>query len=101
MLKKLHKKYHKGELTLRDYLAAHRTILANDRTWLGYIRTALTLFVAGVTFIKFFDNRILFVVGWVFVPIGILVLCVGLWKYHHIRKMIHSIKHHDENIKDI
>ena len=101
MLKKLHTHYHKGDLTLRDYLAAHRTILANDRTSLGFIRTALTLFVAGVTFIKFFDNRILFVIGWVFVPVGIVVLLIGLWKYQKVRRMIHSIKHYSEDIKDI
>jgi hypothetical protein len=44
MLNKLHSKYHKGEITLRDYLAAHRTILANDRTWLSYVRTCFNFF---------------------------------------------------------
>jgi len=43
----------KGQLILRDHLAADRTILANERTFLAYIRTALTLFVAGLSFIHF------------------------------------------------
>ncbi len=38
MLKKIHKHYHEGNLKLRDYLAAHRTILANDRTWLSFVQ---------------------------------------------------------------
>ena len=101
MLTKLHKKYNKGDLVLRDYLAAHRTILANDRTWLGYMRTALTLFVAGVTFIKFFDNKILLVIGWIFVPIGILLLIIGFWKYQKVRRMIHSIKEGGGDISNI
>ncbi len=101
MIHKLHKKYHAGELTLRDYLAAHRTILANDRTGLGYIRTALTLFVAGVTFIKFFENKTLFIMGWIFVPVGTIILLIGIWKYHKVRKMIHSIKNHEEEVENI
>jgi putative membrane protein len=92
MLKKIHSKYHKGEMTLRDYLAAHRTILANDRTWLSYVRTALTLFVAGVSFIKFFDSPILFITGWAFVPISIIIIIIGLWKHHKRWKMIQALE---------
>ena len=88
MLKKIHKKYQKGELTLRDYLAAHRTILANDRTWLGSIRTSLAIFVAGVSFIKFFDLAILFFLGWFFIPISILTFAIGIWNHNKRRKMI-------------
>ncbi len=101
MLKKIHKHYQKGDLTLGDYLGAHRTILANDRTWLAYVRTALTLFVVGVTFIKFFDNRTLFIIGWIFIPIGIAVVLIGIWKYFSVRKMIHGIKSNKEDIKNI
>ena len=101
MIKKFHNHYHKGKLNLRDYLAAHRTFLANDRTWLGYVRTSLTLFVVGVTFIKFFDSRILFIVGWVFVPVGIIVLLIGFWKYQRVRSMIHSIKNNNDKISHI
>ena len=101
MLKKIHKHYHEGDLTLGDYLGAHRTFLANERTWLAYLRTALTLFVVGVTFIKFFDNQTLFIIGWGFVPIGIAVLLIGIWKYIKVRNMIHSIKYNKEEIKNI
>jgi len=101
MIKKFHKHYSEGKLTLRDYLAAHRSILANDRTWLSYVRTALTLFIAGVTFIKFFNSQILSIVGWVFVPIGVVVLIIGFLKYRHVRSLIHGIKDHGKEIKNI
>ena len=101
MIKKLHDNHRKGKLILRDYLAAHRTILANDRTWLGYVRTALTLFVAGVTFIKFFDNWALFAIGWIFVPVGIAILLIGFWKFQRVRRMIHEIKYNEDEISHI
>lgn len=101
MLKKLHKHYHEGKLTLKDYLAAHRTLLANDRTQLSYVRTSLTLFIAGVTFIRFFGSTIFTVIGWVFIPAGIIVFVIGIYKYHHVRYLIHSIKHDKKAIKKI
>ena len=52
---------------IRDQLAADRTILANERTLLAYLRVALTLFVAGVSFIKFFESRILMILGAAFI----------------------------------
>ena len=66
---------------LRDQLAVERTVLANERTLLAFARTALALFVAGVSFLQFFPQSTLRVVGWAFVPIGVLVLLVGLWVY--------------------
>ncbi|MEA2063421.1 MAG: DUF202 domain-containing protein, partial [Gemmatimonadota bacterium] len=65
------------KMILRDHLAADRTLLANERTLLAYIRTALTLFIAGASFIKFFGSLILIVVGWVFIPLGVLAAFLG------------------------
>lgn len=101
MLKKFHDKYNKGELSLREYLSAHRTILANDRTWLGYVRTALTFFVAGISLIKFFPFIILQIIGWLFVPAGATCLGIGFWKYRRVRYMIHSIKQTRDEITQI
>jgi len=65
-----------------DVLAAERTVLANERTLLAFARTALTLFVAGVTFVHFFPGSALRVVGWTFIPLGVLLMLLGLWVYH-------------------
>ncbi len=69
-------------------LAAERTRLANHRTFLAYQRTALTLFVAGVTFIRFFDSLIVEIIGGVFVPVGIITIVVGIVRYRRTRDRI-------------
>lgn len=74
-------------------LAAVRTKLANDRTLLAYIRTALTLFVAGVTFIRFFDNRIIEIIGWVFIPFGIINVILGIARYNATKHNVTEINH--------
>lgn len=77
-----------AKLTLRDRLAADRTHLANQTTFLAYIRTALTLFVAGVTFIRFFEHYVVEIVGWLFIPLGVATFFVGLVRYNRFRLMI-------------
>lgn len=68
-----------------DKDALVRTTLANQRTFLAYLRTALTFFVAGVSFIQFFDSLIVEIVGWVFVPLGVATFVVGVWRYNKLR----------------
>ena len=81
----------RSKMILRDYLAFDRTILANQRTFLAYIRTALTLFLAGVTFIKFFEIFIIEIIGWIFVPIGVITFLVGLLRYNKKRVILDRI----------
>jgi putative membrane protein len=78
-------------MILRDYLATDRTILANQNTFLAYLRTALTLFVVGITFIRFFDQLIVVIIGWVFIPIGIFTFLVGLVRYNRLRLVLDKI----------
>jgi putative membrane protein len=82
----------RSRMILRDYLATDRTSLANQNTFLAYIRTALTLFVAGITFIRFFDILIVEIIGWAFIPIGIVTFIVGLIRYIHLRRSLRLIK---------
>jgi putative membrane protein len=81
-----------GRMELRDYLATDRTKLANQNTFLAYIRTALTLFVAGLTFVQFFGSTIIETIGWIFVPIGIGTFVVGLIRYNRLRLSLGKIK---------
>jgi len=83
-------KDHPGQLILRDHLAIDRTVLANERTFLAYIRTALTLFVVGASLIKFFDSPTATVLGWIFIPIGLVVLAFGISRYRHMKALIHK-----------
>ena len=74
-----------SEMILRDHLAADRTVLANQTAFLAYIRTALTFFVAGVTFIRFFDVSVVEIIGWVFIPASVLTFWLGLFRYNRLR----------------
>ena len=76
------------ECILRDHLAMDRTVLANERTLLAYLRTALAFFVAGVTFVKFFEEAGLRAVGWIMTPLGVVTFVVGAFRYHVIRKRL-------------
>ncbi len=85
----------KGQLILRDHLAADRTILANERTFLAYIRTALTLFVAGLSFVHFdIMNSLLIdgIIGGVLMFIGAITFFLGMYRYHKMKTLIREIK---------
>ncbi len=82
------------QLILRDHLAADRTILANERTFLAYIRTALTLFVAGLAFaeLNIFSSPIVRGIGVIFILLGIATFFVGLVRYKRMQTLIREIK---------
>ena len=67
-------------------LAQERTILANERNTLAYIRTGFSAFVLGIAGIKLFESDgFLLYAGWIAVVIGILFIILGL-VYYPIRK---------------
>ncbi|MBF0331387.1 MAG: DUF202 domain-containing protein [Candidatus Omnitrophica bacterium] len=62
-----------------------RTALANERTLLAYIRTALSLMIFGMAIIKFFPEEVLLVLfGWAFLGCGAVLL---IWGGFHFRKI--------------
>ena len=66
------------ELAIRDRLALDRTQLANERTFLAYVRTAIMVGVSGITLLKLFPrSRGAQVSGWLLLPIAVIVLGVG------------------------
>ena len=75
-------------IELNNHYAYSRTILANERTLLAYLRTALTLFVAGVSFIRFFEVKSLAVLGSIFVGISIILVIFGFYGFIKVRKHI-------------
>ena len=79
--------------TRTDILASYRTILANERTVLSYVRTALTMFVAGVTFVHFFDSFVVRIIGWALMPIGLITLAIGVYRYNRESYHIHHLSH--------
>ena len=76
------------DMTLRDFLALDRTKLANERTYLGYMRTFISLLAAGVGFIRFIEIEMVKYVGIALCLISPLFLIVGTWKYYSMKNEI-------------
>jgi putative membrane protein len=76
------------EPVVRDYMAIERTVMANERTFLSYIRSALGLFIGGASFVEFFESQWIVTVGWIFLPLGVLAFLLGLRKYKRINDLI-------------
>jgi len=87
--------YEVSKMILRDHLAADRTTLSNQNTFLAYVRTALTLFVAGVTFVRFFETTLVEIIGWIFIPAGIATFFVGLYRYNRHRIILNRLQRHE------
>jgi putative membrane protein len=78
----------KEELIMRDYLAADRTALANERTYLSYIRTALAFSAGGFGLIKLFPTVFFVVLGWILVGAGIIIAVIGTIRFIQFQKSI-------------
>ncbi len=67
-------------------LAQERTILANERNTLAYIRTGFSAFVLGIALIKLFDEHLIFIyAGWLCLLIGFVLIFLGII-YYPLRK---------------
>lgn len=86
----------KQEMILRDHLAVDRTIMANETSFLAYIRTALTLAVAGVTLLKIFHDPYIEVVGWVFLGLAALLFVNGAIRYGEMDTILHNLSRRHE-----
>ncbi|MBU1319461.1 MAG: DUF202 domain-containing protein [candidate division Zixibacteria bacterium] len=89
-----------AEWSPTDILASFRTILANERTVLSYMRTALTFFVAGVTFVHFFDSLVIEIVGWIFIPLGLITVVIGAYRYNREKRHIHRLNNRSHKESD-
>lgn len=85
-------RFQNNDLILRDELAIDRTLLANENTLLAYLRSALTLIIAGVTFIHFFTASWLLWLGVAFVPLGIGVGLFGAWRFRRMQRSINVVR---------
>jgi len=76
-----YEKFRGRDLTLTDYLAIDRTILANERTALAYARTALAMIIIGGTAVKFFTEWYMWGIGGVFLAGAAVVGVIGARRY--------------------
>ena len=76
------------ELILRDHLALVRTRLANERTLLSYIRSALYLLIGGIALLQLEAYGDLRWVGKFSLLLCVLFIVIGLYRYHTLRKQL-------------
>ena len=88
----VYSRFEKTKLILRDELAIDRTLLANEQTLLAYLRSAVALFIAGVSIIHFSRQPWFLAVGIACLPGGIMTGLMGIWRYRKMHKAISFVR---------
>ncbi len=78
-------------MILRDFLAVDRTVMANESSFLSYIRTSLTFVVGAMTFFKFFDGTVFHIIGWMFIICAVLLTVHGATRYEAMESILHKL----------
>lgn len=89
--KKFYQEFIAKQLILRDYLAIERTILTNEATFLGYIRTSLTIAVVGVSLLNLYpENQTLQYVGLLLSLVAFFIFVIGSVRSIRMSKKINK-----------
>lgn len=91
----LYKKFISKKISLTDQLAVSRSLLANERTFLSYQRSALNFAIAGLTLIKFFDWIWIVIIGWSFLPLSLVLIFIGVLRYRRMHALILNLEVQD------
>ena len=75
-------------LILREQLALQRTTLANNRTFLSFLRTALYFFIAGLSLESVLEIEYSFIIEWFFFISSMVIFSTGLLNYFKHKRMI-------------
>ena len=79
-------------LPLSDRLAISRTDLANERTLLAYVRTALAIAAGGIGLVQIFTSPTIVALGWALIPAGVLLLIVGVVRFQRARRALRDVE---------
>ena len=96
MGKSPYSKFDSNDLILRDELAVDRTLLANERTLMTYLRFGVALLIAGVSIIQFSTQDWYWAVGIACLPAGIITGVVGVGRYRRMNKSISLVRRRPE-----
>ena len=81
-----------SDVSIQSALSIERTILANRRTLLAYIRSAISLIVAGAGLIKFINDTVWVTIGIICIILAPITLICGIFDYFYVKKIINVEK---------
>lgn len=88
----LYSRFDKDDLILRDELAIDRTLMANERTLLAFLRSGAALFIAGVSIMHFSMVGWFWTIGLTCIPLGIITVIIGTLRYRKMKKTIAHVR---------
>jgi putative membrane protein len=87
------------DLILREKLAIQRTIMANQSTFLAFLRTALYFMVAGLSIQSLLKIKQGYWLEWLFFTAAIVIFITGVINYLRHRKKIRISEKHIGDFK--
>lgn len=85
--------YQIEELAVGDALALDRTRLANERTFLAYIRAGVVVGVSGISILKLLpDEPMLVTLAWCMLPTSFLLGIVGLVRTVRLARSLRGLE---------
>ncbi|MFA6426870.1 MAG: DUF202 domain-containing protein [Candidatus Magasanikbacteria bacterium] len=69
-------------------LEKKRSLHSNERTFLSYVRTSMSVLVLAVALFKFFETRLIIYIGWFVLVGGIVILLIGVYRYYQEKRDI-------------
>lgn len=85
-------RFERNELILRDELAIDRTLLANERTLLAYLRSAVSLGIAGISIMHFAAHGWYFWAGVACLPAGVLAALIGIVRHRRMSAHFRALR---------
>lgn len=80
----------RDKLILRDHLALERTRLANERTFMAYIRSSLYLIIGGLALLELTHYGNLEWVGLVALSLALIFALIGLTRFFQLKRQLSS-----------
>jgi len=82
------------DLILREKLALQRTVLANQSTFLSFLRTSMYFLMAGLTIQNLFEKGNYEIFEILLFSISGFVILLGIFNYFRHKKLIHDSEIH-------
>ncbi len=88
------------DLILREKLAIQRTVMANQTTFLAFIRTSMYFLVAGISLDSFIDVKHGHIYSYILSGVSVVILVIGIINYFIQNKRIKDSWIHVGDYKD-